>query len=99
MQHAIKLLKLRWHWIRDGRVLAIRAKAMQNLGAYMVGAALVPLVYSLKLVPNVYSIPSVHLTTQAVFTHTAPTNPYRGAGRPEAVYATERLLDMAADEM
>jgi carbon-monoxide dehydrogenase large subunit len=83
----------------DGRILAIRAKAMQNLGAYMVGAALVPLVYSLKLVPNVYNIPAVDLATQAVFTHTAPTNPYRGAGRPEAVYAVERLLDMAANQM
>lgn len=84
---------------QDGRILAIRVKAMQNLGAYMVGAALVPLVYSLKLVPNVYSIPAVDLSTQAVFTHTAPTNPYRGAGRPEAVYAIERLLDVAANEM
>ena len=81
----------------DGRILAVRAHAMQNLGAYIVGAALVPLVYSLKLIPNVYDIPIVDLTTQAVFTHTAPTNPYRGAGRPEAVYATERLLDLAAE--
>ena len=83
----------------NGRILAVRAKAMQNLGAYMVGAALVPLVYSLKLIPNVYDIPIVDLTTQGIFTHTAPTNPYRGAGRPEAVYATERLLDLAAEEM
>jgi carbon-monoxide dehydrogenase large subunit len=84
---------------KDGRILAVRAKAMQNLGAYIVGAALVPLVYSLKLIPNVYDIPVVDLTTKAVFTHTAPTNPYRGAGRPEAVYTTERLLDLAAEEM
>ena len=83
----------------NGRILAVRAKAMQNLGAYMVGAALVPLVYSLKLIPNVYDIPIVDLATQGIFTHTAPTNPYRGAGRPEAVYATERLLDLAAEEM
>jgi len=82
-----------------GRILAIRIKAMQNLGAYIVGAALVPLVYSLKLIPNVYAIPAVDLTTQGIFTHTAPTNPYRGAGRPEAIYVTERLLDLAADEM
>jgi len=83
----------------EGRILAVRIKAMQNLGAYIVGAALVPLVYSLKLIPNVYAIPAVDLTTQGIFTHTAPTNPYRGAGRPEAVYVTERLLDLAAHEM
>jgi carbon-monoxide dehydrogenase large subunit len=82
-----------------GRILAVRVKAMQNLGAYIVGAAIVPLVYSLKLIPNVYDIPAVDLMTQGIFTHTAPTNPYRGAGRPEAVYVTERLLDLAADEM
>jgi carbon-monoxide dehydrogenase large subunit len=84
---------------RDGRILAVRARAMQNLGAYIVGAAVVPLVYSLKLIPNVYDIPVVDLSTQGIFTHTAPTNPYRGAGRPEAVYAIERLLDLAAEEL
>ena len=83
----------------EGHILAIRAKALHNLGAYMVGAALVPLVFSLKLIPNVYRVPAVDLTTQGVFTNTAPTNPYRGAGRPEAVYATERLLDLAANEL
>ena len=84
---------------REGHILAIRAKALHNLGAYMVGAALVPLVFSLKLIPNVYRVPTVDLSTQGVFTHTAPTNPYRGAGRPEAIYATERLLDLAATEL
>jgi carbon-monoxide dehydrogenase large subunit len=56
----------------------------------------VPVIYSLKLVPSAYTVPTVHLTTKAVFTNTAPTGPYRGAGRPEAVYLTERLLDRAA---
>jgi aerobic carbon-monoxide dehydrogenase large subunit len=83
----------------DGRILAVRANAMHNLGAYIVGAAIVPLVYSLKLIPNVYDIPVVDLTTRGIFTHTAPTNPYRGAGRPEAVYATERLLDLVAEAL
>jgi carbon-monoxide dehydrogenase large subunit len=84
---------------REGRIMAVRVRAKQNLGAYMVGAALVPLVYSLKLIPNVYKIPVVDLSTQGVFTHTAPTNPYRGAGRPEAIYVIERLLDLAAEEL
>ena len=84
---------------RDGRILAIRAKALHNLGAYISGAALVPLVYSLKLVPNVYRVPAIDLSTRAIFTHTAPTIPYRGAGRPEAVYMTERLLNLAAEQV
>jgi carbon-monoxide dehydrogenase large subunit len=82
-----------------GRILAIRVKALHNLGAYMVGAALVPVVFSLKLIPNVYRVPAVDLCTQSVFTNTAPTNPYRGAGRPEAIYVMERLLDLAAEEL
>jgi aerobic carbon-monoxide dehydrogenase large subunit len=84
---------------RDGRIMAIRAKALHNVGAYMVGAALVPLVFSLKLISSVYRIETLDLTTSAVFTHTAPTMPYRGAGRPEAIYVVERLLDLAAWEM
>src|SRR5262249_41170816 len=83
----------------DGRIMAIRAKALHNIGAYMVGASLVPLVFSLKLVPSVYRVETLDLSTSAVFTHTAPTMPYRGAGRPEAIYVVERLLDLAADEM
>jgi carbon-monoxide dehydrogenase large subunit len=80
-----------------GKILALRAHALHALGAYVVGAAIVPVIYSLKLIPNAYTVPAVHLTSQAVFTNTAPTGPYRGAGRPEAVYLTERLLDRAAD--
>jgi carbon-monoxide dehydrogenase large subunit len=82
-----------------GHILAVRVKALHNLGAYMVGAALVPLVFSLKLIPNVYRVRAIDLCTQGIFTNTAPTNPYRGAGRPEAIYVTERLLDLAADEL
>jgi carbon-monoxide dehydrogenase large subunit len=47
-------------------------------------------------VPGAYAVPAVFLTTRAIFTHTSPTAPYRGAGRPEAAYLTERLLDRAA---
>jgi carbon-monoxide dehydrogenase large subunit len=80
----------------DGKILAVRARARHALGAYVVGAAIVPVIYSLKLVPNAYAVPVVHVTSQAVFTNAVPTGPYRGAGRPEAVYLTERLLDRAA---
>ena len=83
----------------NGHVLAMRAKALHNLGAYIAGAALVPLLFSLKLIPNVYGIPAVDLSTQGIFTNTAPTIPYRGAGRPEAIYVTESLLDLAAEKI
>ena len=80
----------------QGHILAIRAQALHAMGAYVSGASVVPVLYSLKLIPNVYAVPTVHVATRAVFTHTVPTTPYRGAGRPEAVYLTERLLDAAA---
>ena len=83
----------------NGKIVAMRARALHNLGAYIAGAALVPVIFSLKLIPNVYRIPVIDLRTQAVFTNTAPTIPYRGAGRPEAIYLTERLLDQAALEL
>jgi carbon-monoxide dehydrogenase large subunit len=79
-----------------GKILAIRAQALHAVGAYVAGASVVPVLYALKLIPNAYVVPSVHVMTKAVFTNTAPTGPYRGAGRPEAVYLTERLLDRAA---
>ena len=82
-----------------GRILAIRARALHGLGAYVSGAAAVPVIFSLKLIPNVYAVPAVHVASRAVFTNTVPTTPYRGAGRPEAVYLTERLLDLAAQKL
>ncbi|HEY7366719.1 MAG TPA: xanthine dehydrogenase family protein molybdopterin-binding subunit [Methylomirabilota bacterium] len=80
----------------QGRILAIRARALQAFGAYVAGAAVAPLLFSVQLVPGAYAVPAVFLTTRAIFTHTSPTAPYRGAGRPEAAYLTERLLDRAA---
>jgi carbon-monoxide dehydrogenase large subunit len=83
----------------DGKILAVRAQAVHAVGAYVVGAAVVPVLYALKLVPNVYAVPAVHVTARAVFTNTVPNHPYRGAGRPEAIYLTERLLDLAARKL
>jgi aerobic carbon-monoxide dehydrogenase large subunit len=83
----------------SGRILAIRAQAVHAVGAYVTGAAVVPVLYALKLIPNVYTVPALHVATRAIFTNTVPTGPYRGAGRPEAVYVTERLLDLAAQQL
>ena len=80
----------------DGKILGLRAKAYQALGAYWWAAITAPLFFSLMLIPSVYDVQAVELSTQAVFTNTAPTSVYRGAGRPEAIYLIERLIDRAA---
>jgi carbon-monoxide dehydrogenase large subunit len=80
----------------NGTILAVRAKAYQALGAYWWAAITAPLFFSLMLIPSVYDIQTVDLSTSAVFTNTAPTSVYRGAGRPEAIYFIERMLDEAA---
>ncbi len=82
-----------------GRFLALRWVGSHNVGAYIEGAGAIPIIFSLKLAPTVYDIPAVAVTSSLVFTNTAPTVPYRGAGRPEAVYIMERLVDQAAREM
>src|SRR6202022_3417506 len=63
------------------------------------GAGCIPILLALQLAPNAYDIPAVAVTSSLVFTNTAPTVPYRGAGRPEAVYIMERLVARAAREM
>jgi carbon-monoxide dehydrogenase large subunit len=83
----------------DGRFLALRWTGSHNVGAYIEGAGAIPILFSLKLASTVYDIPAVAVTSSLVFTNTAPTVPYRGAGRPEAVYIMERLVDQAAREM
>ena len=81
----------------NGKITGVRCTALHNFGAYVVGAAVVPLIWSVKLIPAVYDIKNVHLSTRAIFTNTTPTGPYRGAGRPEASYVIERLIDKAAE--
>jgi carbon-monoxide dehydrogenase large subunit len=83
----------------DGRFLALHWSGMHNAGAYIEGAGAIPIIFSLKLASTVYDIPAVSVTSRLVLSNTAPTVPYRGAGRPEAVYLIERLIDRAAREM
>jgi aerobic carbon-monoxide dehydrogenase large subunit len=80
----------------NGRFLAIRSRAYQALGAYWWGAATAPLFWSLMFIPSLYDVQTIHVSTSAVFTNTAPTSVYRGAGRPEAIYLIERLVEQAA---
>jgi aerobic carbon-monoxide dehydrogenase large subunit len=84
---------------KDGRILGLRAKAMHNVGAYLSGGGAIPLVFSMMLLPGVYNVGAFDVQTSAVFSNTAPTTPYRGAGRPEAIYAIERLIEQAAKDL
>jgi aerobic carbon-monoxide dehydrogenase large subunit len=83
----------------SGRMLGIRAQAMQNVGAYIAPAGLVPSIFSLRFIPGTYDVQAVHVMTRGMFTNTSPLGPYRGAGRPEATYLIERLIDKAAAQL
>ena len=81
-----------------GRFLGLRVDCIGNLGAYFTGVAhFVFTTHISGCLPTVYDIPHAQLNTRCVFTNTLPTGPYRGAGRPEATYLIERVIDAAAD--
>lgn len=83
-----------------GRVLAFRVRSLGGTGAYLTGAGvIIPLVLGPFVATGVYDLPLIHFDIKAVLTHTAPTGPYRGAGRPEAVFIVERLMDAAARQI
>jgi carbon-monoxide dehydrogenase large subunit len=81
---------------RDGNFLALRSSNLSNVGAYTV--SLVPLSKGAGLMTSVYRIPVAHVEARAAVTNTPPTNSYRSAGRPEAMFVIERLIDLAARE-
>jgi carbon-monoxide dehydrogenase large subunit len=83
----------------DGRVLALRVRALANVGAYPgTVAAAIQLLIGPWVSTSIYDIQTIDLHFKAVLTNCAPTGPYRGAGRPEAIYQIERLMDAAARE-
>lgn len=84
---------------KDGIIVGLRCLALHNVGAYIVGSGANPSIHFGKLFPSVYEISNVDIRWKLVFTNTVPTTPYRGAGRPEAIYAMERLMDKAAREL
>ena len=83
----------------DGHILAMRARSMHAFGAYVVSAAVAPLTFALRFIPGVYRVPVFFGVNFGIFTNTSPTGPYRGAGRPEATYVCEALLEKAAHEL
>jgi len=83
-----------------GRVQAYRVRSIGATGAYSAGAGnIIPLVLGPFVQTGVYDLPLVHFEIKTVMTHTAPVGAYRGAGRPEAVFIIERLLDAAARQI
>jgi carbon-monoxide dehydrogenase large subunit len=84
----------------DGEFLAVRVKGFGNLGAYITGVAPIPLSLNIaKNIASVYRTPLIEVGIKCVVTNTTLLGAYRGAGRPEANYFLERLIDRAADEM
>jgi carbon-monoxide dehydrogenase large subunit len=81
----------------DLRFLALSAATIANMGAYLSNfAPEIPTASGGPMFSGVYRIPAIHVAVKGVFTHTVPVDAYRGAGRPEAAYALERLIDVAA---
>jgi aerobic carbon-monoxide dehydrogenase large subunit len=84
----------------DHKILGMRVKTHANLGAYLSSfGPMIPTMAAVKVLPGVYDIPALHYNCVGVFTNTVPVDAYRGAGRPEAIYVIERLMDAAARDL
>jgi carbon-monoxide dehydrogenase large subunit len=83
-----------------GKMLALRVKTIANLGAYMsTFSSSVPTYLYGTLLSGQYDIPAIHCEVDAVYTNTVPVDAYRGAGRPEATFVVERLVEVSAREL
>jgi aerobic carbon-monoxide dehydrogenase large subunit len=81
----------------SGKILGLRVHTYANMGAYLsTFAPCVPTYLYATLLAGVYTTPVIYAEVKAVFTNTVPVDAYRGAGRPEATYLLERLMDVAA---
>ena len=84
----------------DGKITALRAKTIANLGAYMsTFSSSVPTYLYATLLSGQYGIAQIYCEVDAVYTNTVPVDAYRGAGRPEATFVVERLVEIGAREM
>jgi len=85
---------------KDGKFLALQVHTTANLGAYLsTFASSVPTILYATLLAGQYATPKIWCAVDAMFTNTAPVDAYRGAGRPEATYVVERIVETAAREM
>jgi carbon-monoxide dehydrogenase large subunit len=84
----------------DGRITGLKVKTIANLGAYMsTFSSSVPTYLYATLLSGQYDIPAIYCEVDAVYTNTVPVDAYRGAGRPEATFVVERLVEVAAREL
>ncbi len=84
----------------NGKILALRAHTIANLGAYLsTFSSSVPTYLYAPLLSGQYDIPAIYAEVDGVYTNTAPVDAYRGAGRPEATFVVERLVEVAAREL
>jgi carbon-monoxide dehydrogenase large subunit len=85
---------------KDGRITGLRVRTTAAMGGYLSSfGPLIPTVLYAPLLSGQYAIPAVHLWVEGVYTNTTPTDAYRGAGRPEAAYLVERMVETAAREL
>jgi carbon-monoxide dehydrogenase large subunit len=84
----------------DGKITALKVKTIANLGAYMsTFSSSVPTYLYATLLSGQYDIPAIYCEVDAVYTNTVPVDAYRGAGRPEATFVVERLVEVGAREL
>jgi aerobic carbon-monoxide dehydrogenase large subunit len=85
---------------KDGTITGIRAKVWAGLGAYLSTASTgIPTILHGLMLSGTYKIPNIHEDVYGMFTNTTPVDAYRGAGRPEATFMVERLVDLLASEL
>jgi aerobic carbon-monoxide dehydrogenase large subunit len=84
----------------NGKFLGLRLRMLASIGAYIASDRQLLTPFGMIVtVSGVYAIPTAHVTIDAVLSNTNPTAPYRGAGRPEAIYLMERIIEVAAREL
>src|SRR5438128_2475074 len=92
-----------WHDVelgltREGQIVAIRDAFVHDCGAFVSWGVIVPILTSVS-VPGPYRVPNYEVTLTALYTNRVPVTPVRGAGRPQAVFVMERMLDLAAERL
>ncbi len=83
----------------DYNFLAVRADVIANMGAYLGQMSVFVAANGIALIPGCYRFPTAYVRSRGAYTNTVPVDAYRGAGRPEAAYLIERLVDKAAREL
>jgi aerobic carbon-monoxide dehydrogenase large subunit len=83
----------------DNKFIGLRVDTIANMGAYLAYFAPFIVANGATMLPGTYDIPAMHARVRGIYTHTQPVDAYRGAGRPEATYVIERLVDAVAHEV